>query len=184
MTWQRFWQIVDNFLWAVVHGDRPMPTVPLTLPPNVEVEPPVAPVVPQDVPKYDWSTPATARHSTRLICDDEGLPLARDISVNGKFYQLKDILCACVMQESGFHPLAIGKKNTNGTQDFGLAQYNNGKNAKGVPYWIGPGAAFSSVEEVLDNPEKNVRVMARCFKMGEAGLWSSYKTGAYKKWLI
>lgn len=165
------------------------PTVLPTVPPNVvaEPEPPPPPPPPLVHPllPYDWSTPEAAKHSARLICDEEGLPLEHNTEVDGKYYQLKDILCACIMQESGFHPLAIGKPNKNGTQDFGLCQYNNGKDAKGRPLWIGPGATFSSVEEVLDNPAKNVRVMARCFKMGEKEMefWSSYKYGAYKQWL-
>lgn len=149
-------------------------TLPHNSPPNVPSEVPlVAPTVPQDAPKYDWSTQLAAKHSVRLICDEEGLDWAT-----------KNELTACIRQESQFLPHAIGRTNTNGTQDFGLCQYNNGKDPKtGKPLWIGLGAAFSSVEEVLDNPEKNVRVMARCFKAGQKSLWSSYKTGAYKKWL-
>lgn len=119
-----------------------------------------------------WDTPTQVRHSIRVMCDNAGLSV-RD----------KNILCACIQQESNFIPTAIGKPNSDGTQDFGLCQYNNGKNSHGQAYWIGPGAAFSSVDEVLKNPEKNVRVMIDMFKAGHQAWWASYSTGAYKKWL-
>lgn len=121
---------------------------------------------------YLWDTPAHARHSVRVLCDEASMSVAQ-----------KNILCACVQQESQFNPKAIGKPNTNGTIDYGICQFNNGKNAEGVPLWIGPGADFASVDEVLNNPEKCVRVMIREFKAGHQNWWSSYKTGAYKKWL-
>ena len=65
----------------------------------------------------------------------------------------------------------IGKPNKNGTRDYGICQFNDGKNAKGVPFWIGKGAAFASVEEVLNNPEKCVRVMIKTYKAGHIGWW-------------
>lgn len=178
-----------NLLAAIFAFFTALPPIPVaaqetTLPQNepVVVVPPTPPLVHPLMPTYDWSTPAAARKSARVICDEEGLPLGRIISVKDKLYQLKDILCACIMQESRFKPNAIGKLNTNGTQDFGLCQFNNGK-LKGVPLWIGQGATFSSVQEVLDNPEKNVRIMARCFKAGQMNLWSSYKYDQYQQWL-
>jgi Transglycosylase SLT domain len=123
-------------------------------------------------PKYQWDTTLHARHSTRVICDEEGLT-----------WDEKNIITACIMQESQFNPRAIGRINSDGTQDFGLCQYNNGMNRHGVPYWIGKGAAFESVDEVLDDPEKNVRIMIATMKAGHIGWWASYSTGAYRKWL-
>jgi hypothetical protein len=123
-------------------------------------------------PKYRWDGPLHVRHSVRLICDEEGLSL-----------EAKNIITACIQQESQFNPKAIGKPNKDGTIDYGLCQYNNGRNKKGVPYWIGPGADFASVEEVLNDPEKNVRVMIREYKAGHIKWWASYSTGAYKKYL-
>lgn len=131
----------------------------------------ITPKMPEE-PKYKWDTKANVRHSVRVICDEEGLNWAN-----------KNLICACIEQESGFNPKAIGKINKDGTQDFGLCQYNNGKNGRGQAYWIGANADFKNVDEVLNNPEKNVRVMIREFERGNLKYWSSYKTGAYKKYL-
>ena len=120
---------------------------------------------------YDWSSPENVRHSIRVMCDAAGMG-----------YVDKNTLTACVYQESEFNPRAIGKPNSNGTQDFGLAQYNNGS-INGIPLWIGPGAAFASTDEVLNNPAKNIRIMILQFKSGHRILWSSYKTGAYIQWM-
>lgn len=127
----------------------------------------------QPVQKYFWDTPADARHSARVICDEEGLNLKQ-----------KNDVTACIQEESRFNPKAIGKINKDGTQDFGIVQMNNGKNKNGVPYWIGKGCLFESVDEVLNNPERGVRFMAReTKKYGYPKWWSSWTTGAYKKWL-
>jgi hypothetical protein len=123
------------------------------------------------------------RHSIRVMCDEEGVDYRRNTLIDGKYVSAKDILTACIQQESGFNPKAIGKPNTNGTRDWGLCQYNDGKNAQGVPYWIGKGAAFASTDEVLNDPEKNVRVMIGMMKAGKINLWSSYSTGAFHPWL-
>ena len=122
--------------------------------------------------KYLWDNPVNAKHSVRVLCDEMGL------SVNDK-----NILDACIHQESDYNPKAIGKTNSNGTIDYGICQFNNGKNAYGVPYWIGQGAYFSSTDEVLNNPEKCVREMIAQYKLGHISWWSSYSTGAYKKYL-
>lgn len=123
-------------------------------------------------PKYIWSSQKDCRHSCRMIMDECNLAWAD-----------KDLLCACIYQESEFYPRAIGRINENKTQDFGLCQFNNGKNAKGVPYWIGEGADFKDVDEVLNNPEKNVRILVREFKKGNLKYWASYSTKAYLKWM-
>lgn len=137
-----------------------------------------APTPPQS--KYKWDTPANARHSSRVIMDEMGLTGLVDKPTKLK---AKDLLCACIQQESGFNPRAIGAKNSNGTTDYGLCQYNDGKNAQGQAYWIGKGADFKDIDEVLGDPEKNVRVMVREYKKGNLKYWSSYSTGAYRKWL-
>lgn len=141
----------------------------IPMPPTPQPEPILT--VPE-APKYLWDTKESARHSIRVICDEEGLNVTD-----------KNVICACIQQESNFNPKAVGKPNSNGTIDYGLCQFNNGHNKSGVPFWIGPGATFSSIEEVLNNPEKNVRVMIDEFKHGRLSLWSSYSTGAYKKFL-
>ena len=149
--------------------------------------PPTPPVVPQDESKPDcglyvpetepetlkWDTPQNVRHSVRVMCDNAGLSV-----------EAKNIITACIKQESNFIPKAVGKTNSNGTTDYGLCQYNNGRNRKtGAYYWIGPGADFANIAEVLNDPEKNVRIMIREYKKGNIKLWSSYSTGAYKRWL-
>jgi hypothetical protein len=149
------------------------PTPPVTpQEPATAPLPPKPTVPPAPASKYDWSNPTAVRHSIRVMCDENQLTL-----------EAKNILTACIQQESRFNPKAISKPNSNGTTDYGLCQYNDGKNAKGVPYWIGKGAAFKDIDEVLNDPEKNVRVMIQMMKAGKINLWSSYATGAYKKWL-
>jgi soluble lytic murein transglycosylase-like protein len=123
--------------------------------------------------QYQWDTPEHVRKSIRMMCDAAGLTVAE-----------KNVITACIYQESNFMPRAVGKQNSNGTTDYGLAQFNDGKNPRtGQAYWIGKGAAFATIDEVLDNPEKNVRIMIDMFKAAKIRLWASYSTGAYKKWL-
>lgn len=127
---------------------------------------------PESAPTLDFSTQKAAYHSTRVIADEMGLSLNE-----------KNDFCAVIYQESRFRKGAVGKPNKNGTIDYGLCQFNDGKNSRGVPYWIGQGAAFSSIEEVLNNPEKCVRVAIRTVKAGHWDWWSSFKSGEYRHWL-
>lgn len=119
--------------------------------------------------KYLWDTKENIRHSIRVICDEEKLP-----------FELKNILTACVQQESGFNLNAIGiNRNKAGTitsRDWGLVQIND-------YYHIGPGKDFSTSEYVLSHPEACVRWMVKLFKAGKMHLWASYTSGAYKKYL-
>lgn len=154
----------------------PMST-PTTTPIN---EPEPTPIVEPLPDILLWDTPIHVRHSVRVMCDNAGLTYSH---MYDPVVSDKNILCGCIQQESQFNPKAEGKINNNGTKDFGLAQFNNGKNASGTPLWIGPGADFASIEEVLNDPEKNIRIMIREFKAGHANYWSSFKTGAYKQWL-
>lgn len=130
-----------------------------------------------------WDTQQEAFHSVRVLCDNAGLSLAKTISVNGSLFAPKDIICACIYQESRFKTQAEGPVNHDGTHDWGICQFNDGKNAKGVPFWIGAGAYFSSVQEVLTNPTKSVNEMIAQYKLGHIGWWASYSTGAYEQWL-
>jgi hypothetical protein len=119
-----------------------------------------------------WDTPEHARYNVRKICDEEGLSASE-----------KNLICACIFQESNYHVKAISKPNNDGTIDYGLCQYNNGKNKQGKAYWIGEGAAFRDIDEVLNDPEKGVRLMIKMYKLGKLNYWSSYSTGAYKRWM-
>ena len=118
-----------------------------------------------------WGTPKAAYHSYRVLCDELGAT-----------FKQKEDLCAMVYQESEFKKGAIGKPNKNGTIDYGLCQFNNGT-LKGVPLWIGKGATFKDVDEVLNNPEKCARVMIKTCLAGHWNWWCSFSSGAYKKHL-
>lgn len=120
----------------------------------------------------DWDTQHHAFHNTRAKCDLAGLSL-----------EDKNKICACIYQESEFRINAVGKPNSNGTIDYSLCQFNTGT-IRGVPLWIGKGAAFSSIQDVFNNPGKQVDIMIACFKAGHLYWWSSYQTSAYKKWLL
>lgn len=141
------------------------------------VEPPVAPQA------LSFETPKQAYHSTRVICDEMGLPMVKAILVNGKLFSKKDILCACVFQESRF--LTNPKPNTNKdpktgkvwSTDYGIVQVND-------YYHIGPGKEFKSVDEAVNDPEKGIRWMVGVYvATGALQPWSSYTKGAYKQHL-
>lgn len=177
------WETIASYIAMWIDGIMKTKTPPLPAPVTLPPMTPSAAQTPEpEVPVTSvpnpaallWDTPEHVRHSVRVMCD------------NANFWvKDKNDLTACVYQESQFDPEAKGKVNSDGTRDYGLCQYNTGKNAKGVPYWIGAGAAFASIEEVLSDPEKNVRIMISEWKSGEAGKrqWASYSTGAYRKWL-
>lgn len=111
-----------------------------------------------------WDTPRQAWHSVRVMCDSAELP-----------YELKNEICYTIYNESEFKKGAIGKPNKNGSRDYGICQYNTGKNAKGIPFWIGEGATFKDIDEVLNNPEKCVRVMIQTVKAGNIRWWYGHK---------
>lgn len=120
-------------------------------------------------PAYLWDTFANARHSVRVICDEEGLSVLD-----------KNVLCACVQVESNFNPQAFHhNKDKNGnilSTDYGICQVND--------YWhIGPGKEFPSTDYVLQNPEQDVRWMCKQWKAGNQHLWMSYTSGLYKRYL-
>ncbi len=145
------------------------------------------PIVPVEVIKQPvaetllWDTPKRAWHSSRVVMDEMGLT-GKTMAIDGVLVPLKDVLCACIYQESRFKIGAIGPKNYDGTQDYGLCQYNNGS-LKGIPLWIGKGATFKDVDEVLTSPEKNVRVMVKTWLAGHPSWWASFKFNAFKQWL-
>ncbi len=118
-----------------------------------------------EIMKYDWSIPTKARHSVRVICDEEGLSL-KD----------KNDLCATVGAESGWKPGAIGKPNSDGSRDYGIVQVND-------KYWIGPGKKFESIDYVLTHPEECIRWMCKEWKAGHKNWWYGYKNGSYKNFL-
>ncbi len=120
---------------------------------------------PAPLPKYQWITSEQARHSVRVICDEEGLTTEE-----------KNTLCATVGGESEWMPGAIGKPNSDGTRDYGICQVN-------THYWIGPGKIFPSTDYVLTHPEECIRWMCKQWKMGHRNWWVAYKNGRYKQFL-
>lgn len=130
-------------------------------------------VIPEPILK--WDTPKNTWHSVRVMCDDAGLTVAA-----------KNVLCACLYQESQFYnyeadgdPVRFKNKDKSGetwSSDWGLCQIND-------YFHIGPGKDFPTVDYVMQNPDKVFAWMIKMYKNGQLGQWSSYKFGAYKKWL-
>lgn len=140
--------------------------------PPLSVTPSPVPPAPAAVPAsvLDWSTPKGAFHATRVTADNLGLSLAQ-----------KNLLCACIYQESAFKNDAVCfNKDRNGrvwSRDIGLVQIN-------TYFHIGVGKEFPSEEYVLAHPDKCVAWMAGILKRtGKLQPWSSYQSGAYRQWL-
>ena len=147
------------------------PRPPEPLPPV-----PVPPTVPENE-ELKWGTAKEAYHSVRVLCDEAGLSLAQ-----------KNLICACIYQESGFLnyrapgvPTKFENKEDSKvwSTDWGICQINDTKG-----WHIGPGLPFPTVGYVLDHPEKAVAYMIKMLRMGKLFLWSSYKFGDYKQWLV
>jgi hypothetical protein len=112
--------------------------------------------------KYLWDTPQNCRHSVRVICDEEGLN-----------WNEKTLISQVVHCESDYNPKAE-HKNTDGTYDWGICQWNS-------KWWAGEGKLFSSKEEIFNNPEKCIREMIKQYKKRGLGDWVCYNKGLYKK---
>lgn len=154
--------------------EAPSPTRPRFEP----VEPPVN--------GYKWDTVANARHSVRVICDEEGLTLKQ-----------KNELCATVGAESGWQsyylsgpkkgqPVKLENKKGGVTwsTDWGIAQINDWYNIKEAVTEDKHLRFFPTVQYVLDNPELVIRWMCKQWKSGNANWWIAFKqkTPAYKKY--
>jgi hypothetical protein len=116
-----------------------------------------------------FDTQKHAYHSVRVLCDEAGLSVDE-----------KNLICACIYQESQFLNCAKGQnRNKQGqvtSTDYGICQIND--------YWnIGKGKPFPSVQYVVDNPQKCVEWMIKMYQQGLLKLWCSYTGGGYKQWL-
>lgn len=80
-------------------------------------------------------------------------------------------LMATIKCESGLNPRAINK-NTNGTIDYGLCQFND--------YWYGK---VISPDIALNNPRRAVEVMCDMWLKGRKNDWICYRAEYYKKHL-
>jgi hypothetical protein len=118
---------------------------------------------------YLWGTPKEARHSFRVICDEQGLSV-KD----------KNLLCAVATAESGFNVKATNQNKDKAgkvlSTDYGIVQIND-------YWWIGKGKYFASVDEVLNKPEKSVLFMIAQFRAGHIGYWCAFTNSSYKKFL-
>ena len=148
-----------------------------TIPPVPVIPPIVLPVVPPPTPPAitplatlaGWETPAKAIHSARVIMDEYNLN-----------WEEKALLCAVIMCESSFEWWRT-HKNNNGTTDWGICMFNDGKNKDGIPYWIGKGATFENTDEVLNNPKKCVKIMIKEYKKWKYPKWWVCYLGDYHK---
>lgn len=114
-------------------------------------------------------------NAIRALCTQLGLDA---VLIDG--VSASKILVACIEVESNFNAHAIHfNQNQAGAVtsiDYGICQIND--------YWnIGPGKPFVSPEQVLTYPYECVTWMIHMFKAGKQNLWSSYTSGAYKKFL-
>lgn len=168
-TWLSILKSVLQSLGLIQKEVQALPQQPAPAPEKAVVAikadmPPIPPT-----PKYLWDTVDNARHSARVIGDEEG------ISIFGK-----DTVCATIMGESGFNNKAINyNKGTDGktlSTDWGICQINDA-------YHIGQGKDFPSVAYVLGNPDVAVRFMIRMYKAGKLNLWVAYSSGAYRKYM-
>lgn len=116
-------------------------------------------------PTYEWDTQEKARHSVRVICDEEGLTVGQ-----------KNELCGTVGGESNWKPRATGKPNKNGSRDYGIVQLND-------HFWIGEGKLYPNIEAVYNDPEGCIRWMCKQWKAGKKNWWYAYKNGSYKQYL-
>ena len=163
------WTITDmliNLMTRLVDALKDKSTTNIV---TVPVEEPLDVPVPVDPEKYNWSGITESKHSVRVICDEQGLSL-----------EGKNLICAVIQAESNFNINATNKnKNKAGvtvSTDWGICQIND-------YYHVGSGKAFSSVQEILDNPEKSVIFMIKMYRAGKLGLWVAYLNGSYKKYL-
>lgn len=149
--------------------NAPVSPVPAPAVPNPTPMPTVPPTVPESE-VLKWSTPKEAFHSTRVIADEMGLTLVQ-----------KNVLCACLFQESRFDNNAVclnrDKSGRVWSRDISLVQVN-------TYFHIGPGKEFPSEDYVLSHPEACVRWMAGILKRtGGLAPWVSWSSGAYRRWL-
>jgi hypothetical protein len=122
---------------------------------QAQTPPPIAPQ-----PSYDWSTPEAARHSLRVICDEEGLTAGQ------KYIMSKVVHC-----ESGYHPATIHPNLYDGkvvSTDYGICQWNDHYHGTEI-----------SPDQAVHDPEKAVRLMCQYVKAGKINQWVCYSSGLY-----
>lgn len=157
-----FFEVKDNM--------TPKPSnIPPGLPqaPSPSLQPTPAPTLPVSEPTtpqtYLWDTPENARHSLRVICDEEGLTVEQ-----------KNLMSQVVHCESGYlinatHPNLFKGKVV--SCDYGICQWNDYYHGKEI-----------SAQQALMDPEKAVRLMCKYVKDGHIKQWVCYSSGLYEKY--
>lgn len=176
--WQAIWEFIE-FIFTNKNDtvDVILPSMTQNAPasdPNAQTTE-TTPFNP-DTLTSDWATPQGVYHNVRVLCDLAGLSVDE-----------KNTLCACIYQESEFYnylPSGQPTKHENlfasgavASTDWGVCQIND-------YYHIGVSKDFASVQYVLQNPMMVVNWMIGMYKDGLLSQWNSYKTGAYRQWLL
>lgn len=164
MKWLKELLALFEFIFSNRNDAAPAVTVPDIPPPNPPPQPPAPAPVP---PKYDWSTPETARHSLRVVADEEGLTAEQ-----------KDDFSRTMHCESGYNIHCVHPNLYNGkvvSTDYSIFQIND-------HYHIGPGKDFPSVEYVMNNTTEVARWSARQFKAGNGHIWVCKSAGLSNKY--
>lgn len=170
------------FLSRLFRWDAQLPSAPVqeSQDPVLPVQQPLPPPNPIPMPEEPvpnlietltpWISPKNNYHNTRVLCDQAGLTVDQ-----------KNLICACIFQESRFNIDAINhNKDSQGnilSTDYSLIQVNDF-------YHIGMGKDFPNVAYVLANPDKQVEWMIHMYEIGLLKQWVSFSSGAYKQWLL
>ena len=120
---------------------------------------------PPEPTELKWDTRENARHSVRVICDQEGLSPGQ-----------KNLMSSVIHCESGYdvncvHP---NKSPTTGkvmSTDYGICQWNDYYHGKEI-----------SPDEALHNPEKAVRLMCHYVLMGRINQWVCFSKSLYRQY--
>ncbi len=131
---------------------------PVAVPaPNVQPEPVLEPTA------LLWDTAENARHSLRVICDQEGLTVDQ-----------KNLMSQVVHCESGYYIHATHPNLYNDKQvscDYGICQWNDKYHGAEI-----------TPDEAMNNPEKAIRLMCHYVKSGRITQWVCFSAGLYKKY--
>ena len=107
-----------------------------------------------------------------------GLDIAQKLQRYGVPAEQARILTAIAGAESGYNPKAIGDSGTS----IGLFQIHIPSHRRELEQWTGSKDVKDWIEW-LQNAENNIYAAAQVYKSQGLGAWTTYKTGAYKKYL-
>lgn len=107
-----------------------------------------------------------------------GLDIAQKLQKYGVPAKDARILVAIAGAESGYNPEAVGDSGTS----IGLFQIHIPAHRKKLEQWTGSKDVKDWIEW-LKNAENNIYAAAQVYKSQGLGAWTTYRTGAYKKYL-